>query len=209
VSDLSGEDVVGYSFTITYDAAVLTITGTDEEGTLSEEAVVVSNTQNPGEIRVSVASANALEGDGAIINLTADVIAVGTSDLSFTDFMFNEGDPDYTLAYGSLTAMASTDTEPTGTLPGEFMLKGNYPNPFNPVTTIQIDLPQSALVAVSVLDILGREVVSIPAQRLQAGANHAIRVEASGLPSGIYLYRVTARTTNSLAVKTGTMTLLK
>jgi hypothetical protein len=102
-----------------------------------------------------------------------------------------------------------TDTETDAALPAEFALQGNYPNPFNPTTTISFDLPETADVTVQVLDLLGREVMAIPSQTMQAGAGQAVQIDASNLSSGIYLYRVIARgaTTTNMQVKT--MTLLK
>ena len=94
-------------------------------------------------------------------------------------------------------------------LPSEFTLKGNYPNPFNPTTTIQFDLPESADVTIDVMDLLGRRVLVVPMQAMSAGANRSVRIDANSLSSGIYLYRVTARTRTDANVKVGTMTLLK
>lgn len=102
-----------------------------------------------------------------------------------------------------------TDTETGSELPAEFALKGNYPNPFNPSTNIQFDLPETADVSIRVLDMLGREVLSVPTQTMDAGSNRSVQISASSLASGIYLYRVIARTANSTDVKTGTMTLMK
>ncbi|MCY4225574.1 MAG: DUF4397 domain-containing protein, partial [Bacteroidetes bacterium] len=53
-------------------------------------------------------------------------------------------------------------------LPTEFSLHGNYPNPFNPSTRIQFDLPESAQVSLHVVDMLGREVMALPAQDFEA-----------------------------------------
>jgi large repetitive protein len=103
-----------------------------------------------------------------------------------------------------------TDTEPDfDMVPKTFLLRGNYPNPFNPRTTIQFDLPEAAEVAVRVTDLLGREMLRIPSQALQAGTNLSIPIDASELSSGIYIYRVEVRTALDVHVSTGTMTLIK
>ncbi len=94
-------------------------------------------------------------------------------------------------------------------LPMEFALRGNYPNPFNPSTTIQFDLPETADVQIDVLDLLGRTMISIPVQSISAGVNRSVSIDASALSSGIYVYRVVARTTSETYVSTGTMTLIK
>jgi hypothetical protein len=109
-----------------------------------------------------------------------------------------------TLTRGTVTA-----NEGDADLPTEFALKGNYPNPFNPTTSIQFDLPETADVAITVTDMLGREVMNIPNQSMQAGSNLAVQLQAGSLSSGLYLYRVTARSASTTYSKVGTMTLLK
>ena len=94
-------------------------------------------------------------------------------------------------------------------IPNNFVLRGNYPNPFNPSTTISFDLPEPAEVQVDVLDLLGRTMISVPMQNMSAGANHSIPVDAGELTSGIYMYRVIARGSSQTWVRSGTMTLIK
>ena len=94
-------------------------------------------------------------------------------------------------------------------LPTEFALHGNYPNPFNPSTRIQFDLPETAQVRVQIVDMLGREVMSLPAQEFEAGANQSMEIHAMNLASGTYLYRMIATGAEGRHVKTGRMTLVK
>jgi len=108
----------------------------------------------------------------------------------------------------SLTRGTVTNTD-DGTLPSEFVLRGNYPNPFNPTTTISFDLPETADVQVDVLDLLGRTMISVPVQSISAGSNRSISIDAADLTSGIYMYRVMARGVSSTWVQSGTMTLIK
>lgn len=102
-----------------------------------------------------------------------------------------------------------TATDETAELPTEFALKGNYPNPFNPSTTIRFDLPAPATVTVEVVDILGRQVLTVPGQQVDAGANRGVAVDASSLASGTYLYRIIARAEAETFVRSGRMTLVK
>ncbi len=103
-----------------------------------------------------------------------------------------------------------TDTETEGVeIPKEFALHGNYPNPFNPSTKIQFDLPERAQVSVQIVDLLGREVMVLPAQEMEAGANRSVELNATRLASGTYLYRLVATGAESPHVKTGRMTLVK
>ena len=103
-----------------------------------------------------------------------------------------------------------TGTEEEGTgLPKEFVLHGNYPNPFNPGTRIQFDLPEHARVQIQIVDLLGREVMVLPVQEMEAGANQSIELHASSLASGTYLYRLMVTGAESRHVQTGRMTLVK
>lgn len=109
----------------------------------------------------------------------------------------------------TLTRGLVTDTELDAELPTEFALKGNYPNPFNPSTTIAFDLPETAEVSIQVLDLLGREVMAIPSQTMEAGSGRTVQIDASSLASGIYMYRVIARGATNTSMQAHTMTLLK
>jgi flagellar hook assembly protein FlgD len=75
-------------------------------------------------------------------------------------------------------------------------LHENYPNPFNPQTTIAYELPQTESVRLTVYDILGREVVRLIDQTQAAGYHEVVwnGLDAAGnsVSSGIYLYRLQA-----------------
>lgn len=77
------------------------------------------------------------------------------------------------------------------TTPTEFALSHNYPNPFNPSTMISFQLPESSLVRLSVFDVQGREVARLVDGSLPAGT-HAVQFSASNLPSGLYVYTLSA-----------------
>ena len=102
-----------------------------------------------------------------------------------------------------------TGVEESTELPTEFVLHGNYPNPFNPSTRIQFDLPENAQVQIQIVDMLGREVIALPAQEMEAGANRSVEMNAGSLASGTYLYRIMATGAEQRHVKTGRMMLVK
>ena len=74
-------------------------------------------------------------------------------------------------------------------VPEAFILSQNFPNPFNPTTTIQFELPETAEVSLAVYDMLGQEVLRLESGTVAAGS-HKYSVDASMLPSGTYLYRL-------------------
>ncbi len=79
-------------------------------------------------------------------------------------------------------------------LPKQFSLHNNYPNPFNPSTRIEIDLPSQTQVSLNVYDIMGREVSAIVNESMVAGYHRLAWNGRSDsgqlLPSGIYIARL-------------------
>jgi alpha-tubulin suppressor-like RCC1 family protein len=75
--------------------------------------------------------------------------------------------------------------------PSGFTLRQNFPNPFNPTTTIQYEVPKPSVVRLSVYDMLGREVLVLANERKDPGY-HEVRFDGSGLAAGVYLYRLQA-----------------
>jgi hypothetical protein len=73
--------------------------------------------------------------------------------------------------------------------PREVTLAHNYPNPFNPSTTIEYNLPAKGLVQLVVFDMLGRVVDRLVGGEMGAG-HHAVSWDASDLPSGMYVYQL-------------------
>jgi len=84
-----------------------------------------------------------------------------------------------------------TDTEENTRIPTEFTLEQNYPNPFNPTTTISYQIPADNLVTLKIYDILGTEIATLVNENKSAG-KHEVKFDASNLPSGIYLYKISA-----------------
>ena len=76
-------------------------------------------------------------------------------------------------------------------VPGRYGLAQNYPNPFNPETEIAFDLPEQVEVVLKVYNVLGQEVGVLVSGVLEAG-HHAVKWDASDLPSGIYFYSIKA-----------------
>lgn len=74
-------------------------------------------------------------------------------------------------------------------IPKDYMLHQNFPNPFNPTTTIKFDIPVEGIVSIKVYNILGKEVYSIKENK-QAGY-HQLKFNGGNLSSGIYFYRIT------------------
>jgi len=73
--------------------------------------------------------------------------------------------------------------------PSAFALSQNFPNPFNPTTTISFDLPEKSRVRLSLANVLGKEMRKIADVDYPAG-HHQVVLNAADLAAGIYLYRI-------------------
>jgi hypothetical protein len=76
-------------------------------------------------------------------------------------------------------------------IPKTFALAQSYPNPFNPTTTIQYDVPINGWVTLKVYDVLGRE-VAVLVNGLESPDYKQVTFNANSLPTGVYTYRLTA-----------------
>lgn len=84
-------------------------------------------------------------------------------------------------------------TETTTELPEGIRLEGNYPNPFNPSTTLRFAIPETGEVTVRVYDLLGRSIRTLVMGQQSAGMQQ-VQFTASDLASGTYFYRVELKT---------------
>ncbi len=91
----------------------------------------------------------------------------------------------------SVTVLTTTGIEQEKHLPNAFTVSPAYPNPFNPQTSVSVDLPASAHLTIGLFDVMGREVRSIASGSYSAG-RHTVSVDGAGLASGVYYIRVTS-----------------
>jgi Secretion system C-terminal sorting domain len=76
-------------------------------------------------------------------------------------------------------------------IPTSFALSENYPNPFNPSTTIRYAIPKAVFVALGIYNILGKEIATLVSEKQPAG-EYTVRWNPVGVPSGVYFYRLKA-----------------
>jgi hypothetical protein len=90
-----------------------------------------------------------------------------------------------------ISEMVTTVSPPPTGVPTNFVLFQNFPNPFNPNTTIKYALPRVSQVSLTVYDILGRQVSVLVNERKEAGV-YEVKYDGSNLASGVYFYRLQA-----------------
>lgn len=109
-----------------------------------------------------------------------------------------------------------TGINPGAAVPDEFELEQNFPNPFNPSTKIRYHLPDESFVTLKVYNLLGREVSRLVNRKQPAGTyeytfnSEKLSSDRTGLPSGIYFYKLTAvNSSGKEMIQTRKMTLIK
>lgn len=89
------------------------------------------------------------------------------------------------------TVVVTSTPSGSASLPASIQLLQNYPNPFNPSTTIAFSLNNESHIHLRVHDLLGRTVATLVNAKMSAG-QHRIVFRPENLPSGVYLYSLTA-----------------
>lgn len=132
------------------------------------------------------------------------VNGIGTSNISntyvFTDKALQSGNYQYRLKqidFNGNYEYFNLNSEVNIGVPDKFALAQNYPNPFNPATSISFNLPQESFVSLKVFDLSGKEVMNLVQEKKTAGY-YSVNINAAALPSGAYLYRLSAGEFNSV-----------
>jgi len=110
----------------------------------------------------------------------------GDTIINLSDDDFNGNAPDI----GAIESAFVVGLDEENPLPSEISLLQNYPNPFNSQTNIRFELPQSALVKLTILDLAGKELEILVNRPLSAGC-YTFQWDADRYSSGVYIYQIT------------------
>jgi hypothetical protein len=89
----------------------------------------------------------------------------------------------------------TTTAESIEPLPEKFSMSQNFPNPFNPATTIKFSIPVSGYYKLRIYNIIGEQVAQLINRKMEPG-HHEIRFDARHLSSGVYLYSLVGKNIN-------------
>ena len=156
---------------------------------------IVSASSTDLEVQISV-SGTSQDIAGELVDASGTVVAVnnGTSSNPFT--LTAPGPGTYTVNAGHKSPLKWDSTSVTIILtdlgentfnPSKFKLYDNYPNPFNPSTTIKYSIAEAYYTSIKIYDALGNEVSSLVNETKPAGT-YEVEFNASNLSSGIYYY---------------------
>jgi hypothetical protein len=87
-----------------------------------------------------------------------------------------------------------TDINDNANIPKDFYLSQNFPNPFNPITTVPVAIPEASKVTITIFNILGQEIRVLNDGILPVGRHYfdwnGTNTAGNNMPSGVYLYRL-------------------
>ena len=118
--------------------------------------------------------------------------SLGVSCLAISDSFLYAGTYSGGVLHCPLAGLIPTSVnQRENRLPDQYEVKQNFPNPFNPTTTIHFELPKESYVQLKLYNILGQNVLIILDENRPAGM-YDVQVNAGNLASGIYFYRIKA-----------------
>jgi hypothetical protein len=123
-----------------------------------------------------------------------DTLGIPHEFQSYSGGHMNQLDGRYNVSLDFLDAAMNQTTgieDDSRNSPESYLLHQNYPNPFNPSTTIEYELPEPSYINLTVHNVIGQEVATIVAGGRPVGTFRT-RWDATGFPSGMYLYRLKA-----------------
>ena len=131
-------------------------------------------------------------------------IIVVSDNLSLSSIAFIEGD--YEIKEAFIVSLDSSTKEPMildndsvginqapnsgNALPNGYRISNAYPNPFNPITSFNIDLDQESFVSIKAYNILGQLAAEVYSGSMAAGYNNQVSWDASNISSGIYFMQI-------------------
>lgn len=191
--DVTDLGILGYSFSVVCDTSVLALTGIASEGTLSGEWSDIAWEMRSDTLAVRAGGDSYLEGRGCLLHLVCDA-AGGPGDstaLELLEFRYSGGNPRAVPHHGSVKIRDAAAVSPGTRLPAAFALRQNFPNPFNPETSVRFELPRDDEIVVTVYSILGARVRTLAEGRWRAGVHDVLwdgRDESrKPVPSGMYV----------------------
>jgi hypothetical protein len=186
-------EVRGYGLTVEFDSELLEfVEPRVVDNILGETGLAAPQvfTQTDGKIAIAALGITASEGDLGLNLIFRTKQEIEDSYIELTNGALQDG----TYGLNQITNPVSVRIQ---TRPEAYALNDNYPNPFNPETTIKYQLPDAGQVRLEVYNMLGQVVKTLVDNQFQNAGRYTLQWDAtnnSGQPlsSGVYFYRIIA-----------------
>jgi hypothetical protein len=201
IRGVTGQNILAFQFTVAFNKAVVKVTDIETEGTISKRRnwMVLPNAYADS-IKIGGYGDSVLVGmfdpklrDTVLLKLKCTSVGNlnDTCRLQLKSFILNGGTPTVIVS-SERFEVGTTSVRPwVSEVPASVELSQNYPNPFNPSTNIQFTLPRRSHVTLALYTALGELARVVIDLEMEAGY-HDVVLDASGLSSGTYFYRLNA-----------------
>jgi uncharacterized lipoprotein YddW (UPF0748 family) len=185
-----------YSFTTGFPTTPMLVYPLNNTGEIPSDTTLIWNSsQSAVSYDLMLARGADFAPSTVILNETGILDTVlQVTGLQFNTFHFwkvrannSFGTSNWSTVWRFKTTITSIDDELP--FPTVYALDQNYPNPFNPVTNFRFKIPESGLTSIKIYNLLGQEVAVVLEEFMSPG-NYDVQFDASGLASGIYIYRI-------------------
>jgi hypothetical protein len=192
--NVAGMGIYGYEMTLAFQETIVEFVGATTVGTATESwGVPIVNATVPGQVIIVHAGATSLSGSLPLIKVNFQGIpgtGGSTSYLNITNILFNEGNPCALVQNGSILSAIDNNI-----LIPRMHLEQNFPNPFNPSTTIRYQLAEKGKATVRVYSPSGSLVRTLVDRFHEVAGCHEVRWDGRNdrggkVASGVYLYRL-------------------
>ena len=193
------QNIYSLALDLKYNPEYLEIVSMDYASEMSSALISEGTTEDKSEVKIAAADDAVLPLDRNLVHvrfrMKKDFDTDENGKIYLRNYRLNEmnsvqnGD---SVNFGILTAVK----QQASSIPAEFVLKANYPNPFNPTTTIAFGLPEKANIHLTIFNVVGQEIAELYSGELSAGY-HQLQWNGRNqsdyaAPSGIYFYRMDA-----------------
>jgi hypothetical protein len=200
VGSVAGREVFSADMELAYDPAILRAQEASTAGTIAASwGAPTFNIKDNGRMRIAMAGATALADSGVLVYVKFDVVGTDddTSRMRFLELTLNEGSPPVAKNEGLFRVGKPTRVEMNeAAIPVAYHLHQNHPNPFNPETRIQFDLPKSTGVRIEIYNVYGQKIRSLANEQKAAGSYSVTwdgrKDNGESAASGVYFYRLAA-----------------
>ena len=185
IVSVRGDGIYGSQMSVSFSESKWALVSVSK--TTLSDAFLIAQSSSGGIVKVALAGAEAPKEDGDWVSVRFRSLEEGASasDIQLKQFIFNEA--------GIAT---STETE-DAVIPAFFALGQNFPNPFNPSTTVTYDVPVPSVVTLKVYDVLGRQVATLYDGQQTAGVFNVqwngAGDNGSRATSGVYFVAMSAQ----------------